>query len=334
MRKVWSILLCLVLVPDWDGTAHREQLGPDPHFRAEPVKLDPQDPRVQRVGDLAYLGGVRLSAPDPDFGGFSSLHVAGDRFTLLGDGGEIVRFLMGRDWRIHDPSFAQLPAGPGTGWTKRDRDSESMSVDAKTGDIWIGFESWNAFWRYDSTFTKVREHGAPPVMKNWPENEGPEAMMLLPGGGMATIDETTPWPKQHGRGGIVFYGDPVKHPRWGFRFNYVPPRGYDVSDMSMLPDGRWLILNRGFHRARFSNVLSVVDSRAVKPGATVRGRTIATMAAPLIHDNFEGVAVTREGHDTIIWIVSDDNQFFLQRTLLLKFRLDPVEHQPDRRSRF
>lgn len=331
MRILRSVLICLLFVPDWMGVAHREQLGADARVRADRVELDPDDARITRVGDLVYLGGVRLAAHDPDFGGFSSLHVAGDRFTLLGDGGEILRFVMGRDWRLHDTSFAQLPAGPGTGWTKRDRDSESMGVDPKTGDVWVGFESWNAFWRYDSTFTRVREHVAPPVMKNWPENEGPEAMMLLPGGGMATIDETTPWPHQPGRGGIVFYGDPAKHPRWGFRFNYIPPRGYNVSDMTRLPDGRWLILNRGFAWARFSNVLSVVDAARVKPGATVRGRDIATIAAPLIHDNFEGVAVTREGRDTIVWLVSDDNQFWLQRTLLLKFRIDPAEHPPARR---
>lgn len=331
MRIVWSVLLCLLLVPGWMGTPHREELGTDPRFRAEPVRLDPADARVVRVGDLVYLGGVRLSAHDPDFGGFSSLHVAGDRFTLLGDGGEIVRFVMGRDWRIHDPSFANLPAGPGTGWTKRDRDSESMSVDPATGDVWVGFETHNAFWRYDSRFTRVISHVEPPVMRNWPDNEGPEAMMLLPGGGMATIDETTPWPHRRGRGGIVFYGDPSQRPRAGFRFDYIPPPGYDVSDMNMLPDGRWLILDRAFHRARFSNVLSVVDPARVKPGATVRGRTIATLAAPLIHDNFEGVAVTREGRATIVWLVSDDNQFFLQRTLLLKFRLDPAGAKPGRK---
>jgi hypothetical protein len=331
MRIQWSVLLCLFCAPNWMGEPHRPQFDSHAPFHADRVELSFDEPHVTRVGDLVWLGGIKLASSDPAFGGFSSLHVAGDRFTLLSDGGDIVRFAMGRDFRLHDPSIAELPGGPGTGWAKRDRDSESMSVDPKTGAIWVGFENSNDFWRYDPTFRHVEAHVAPPVMRNWVLNEGPEAMMLLPGGGMATIDETTPWPKQHGRGGIVFFGDPVQHPRWGFRFNYLPPKGYDVSDMTLLPDGRWLILNRAFTRLRFSNVLTIVDPGQIKPGATVRGHAIATIAAPLLHDNFEGVAVTREGRATIIWLVSDDNQFALQRSLLFKFRLDPVGQTPDRK---
>ena len=330
MRILWSVLLCVVLVPDWMGAQRREVFDPAYPFQVEPVELDFADPHRTRVGDLAWLGGIKLSSGDPAFGGFSSLHVAGDCFTLLSDGGDVLRFTMGRDFRVHRRSITTLPDGPGQGWSKRDRDSESMSVDPKTGDVWVGFESYNQFWRYDSGFHRALAHVAPPVMKNWPENEGPEAMTLLPGGGMATINETTPWPDQPGRGGIVFYGDPVAHPRGGFRFNFIPPAGYDVTDMTVLPDGRWLILSRRFAQLRFSSTLTIVDAQQVKPGASVRGRDIATIAAPLLHDNFEGVAATREAGTTIIWLVSDDNQFALERSLLFKFRLDPVGHKPDR----
>ncbi len=330
MRILLSILLLLLLLPVWSGRERLPLFKADPHFRVEPVLLDPADPAVRRVGDLVWLGGIELASRDPAFGGFSSLHVAGDHFTLLSDGGNIVRFAMGRDWRIHRPSFAALPAGPGTGWEKRDRDSESMSVDPRTGAVWVGFESYDQLWRYDPGFTRAEAHVAPPAMRDWPENEGAEAMTLLPGGGMATIAETKPWPGGRGRGGIVFAGDPVRDPRRGFRFTFIPPAGYDVSDMTVLPDGRWLVLNRGFAWARFSNVLTVVDPAQVRPGATVRGRNIATLAAPLIHDNFEGIAATREGHETIVWLVSDDNQMPFQRSLLLKFRLDPVPSKPDR----
>ena len=245
-----------------------------------------------------------------------------------------MRFRLDSRWRLSEPSFAELPDGPGAGWEKRDRDSESMSVDARTGAVWVGFENSNAFWRYNATMTRAEGHVEPPVMRHWPINEGPEAMTLLPGGGMATIDETSPWPHARGRGGIVFTGDPVSAPRRGFRFNYLPPAGYDPSDMTVLPDGRWLILNRRFADYAFANVLTVVDARRVRSGATVRGRPVATLAAPLIHDNFEGVAITREGAATIVWLVSDDNQMWpVQRSLLLKFRLDPPATQSGGRKR-
>lgn len=330
MRIVCSVLLLLLLLPDWTGTARMASLGRDARFAVTPAALDPADPALARVGDLVWLGGVRLTSPDPAFGGFSALHVAGDRFTLLSDGGDIVRFAMDDAWRVRDRSFAALPGGPGTGWQKSDRDSESMSVDPRTGDIWVGFETSNALWRYDAGFRRVVAHVAPPAMRDWPNNEGPEAMTLLPNGNLAAIAETIPWKHRTGRAGLMFQGDPSVAPRTGFRFDYVPPAGYDPSDMAVLPDGRWLILNRRFADLQFSNVLSVVDPARVKPGATVRGRAIATLAAPLIHDNFEGVAITREHGATIVWLVSDDNQSALQRSYLLKFRLDPPSRRPGR----
>jgi hypothetical protein len=40
------------------------------------------------------------------------------------------------------------------------------------------------------------------------------------------------------------------------------------------------------------------------------------------HDNFEALAIAREGDATILWIASDDNNAWWQQSLLLKFRLD------------
>jgi hypothetical protein len=83
------------------------------------------------------------------------------------------------------------------------------------------------------------------------------------------------------------------------------------------------VLNRRFALPfSFSAKLTIVDPAAIRPGRLIKGTEIATLAAPLIHDNFEGVAVVREGNRTILWIVSDDNQSWMERTLLLKFRLE------------
>lgn len=332
MRIAWTLLLAYLLMPAWSGHERSPLLGADAQIVATPVALDPRDPAATRVGDLVFVGGVQLSSPDTAFGGFSALHVAGDRFTLLSDSGNIVRFRLDRRWRLREPSFAELPDGPGRGWNKRDRDSESMSVDPRSGAIWVGFETSNQLWRYDSALRRVQAKVAPPAMRRWPDNAGAEAMTVLPGGGLAAIAEDTPWPHAQGRAGVVFTHDPAKGPRRGFRFNYVPPPGHDPTDMAVLPDGRWIVLNRYFSGYSLASALVVIDPRGVGPGATLAGRTIATLAAPLIHDNFEGVAATREGAATIIWLVSDDNQLWpLQRSLLLKFRLDP--QPPARRPR-
>lgn len=323
MRLALSILLIFLAVPQWSGEPRLMLLGKHPVIHAVRVPLDPADPARRRAGWLTFLGGVRLTSPDPTFGGFSALRVEGDRFTLLSDGGNVVRFRLDGQGRVSAPSFAELPNGPGRGWEKRDRDSESLTTDPATGDVLVGFENSDEIWRYDSSLARVRGHSAPPAMKRWDENGGAEAMVRLRGGATIVFAETTDWRGPVGKVAIRFSGDPSRYPRRGWRFGYLPPRYYRASDAALLPDGRILVLNRRFALPfRFSAKLTIVDPAAIRPGALVEGTEIATLAAPLIHDNFEGLAVVREGGRTTVWIVSDDNQSWLERTLLLKFRLD------------
>lgn len=324
MRILYSVLLLLFLIPAWMGPSQLPLLADEPVFEARRVMLDPANPGLRRVGQLTWLGGVQLIGRATAFGGFSSMQVSGDRFTLLSDGGNIVRFRMDSRGRLSERSFGDLPAGPGTGWEKEDRDSESMTVDPATGQTWLGFERANEIWRFTPGLSRSEAHSAPKVMAGWPPNGGVESMVRLKDGGFIVICETDPWPHGKGRAAIRFTGDPTVHPRAGFTFSFLPPPGFNPSDAALLPDGRLLVLTRRFRLPfEFAAKLVVVDPAAIRPGAMVHGREVATLATPLIHDNFEGLAVTREGSATIVWIVSDDNQMFLQRSLLLKFRLEP-----------
>lgn len=324
MRAWLSILSLLIIGPQWDGPGRLGLLDPTAPIRATRVPLDPTDPGNIRVGRLRYLGGVELERPDPVFGGFSAMKLDGDRFTLLSDGGGIVRFRLDPQGRISEQSIAELPAGPATGWEKRDRDSEALTVDPATGDVLVGFERVNEIWRYDAAFSRAIRHSAPRAMKRWDENGGPEAMVRLADGRTIVFSESTRAKHDVGRLALSFSGDPTRLPQRYFRFTYMPPDEYDPSDAAVLPDGRILVLNRLFSLPfNFSAKLTIVDPRAIRPGATVKGQEIATIAAPLTRDNFEGLVVAREGSSTIIWLVSDDNQFLPERTLLMKFRLEP-----------
>lgn len=337
MRRPVTLLLVAVTVlaiaPGWTGEVRLPLLGRSANLSVVRVALDEDDPARTRVGQLTFLGGVQLTSRDPAFGGYSSLAVNGDRVTLLSDGGTIVNFRMGADWRPAAIGFRNLPGGPGEGWQKADRDSESMAVDPRTGTIWAGFEGANAIWRYAPGFARVEGHVAPAAMAKWDVNGGAELLVRLDDGRFLAIAETArgprvPVPRRRGRQALVFAGDPIKDSRPAVRFTYMPPNGYNPSDATELPDGRLLVLNRAFGLPFvFTSVLVLVDPREIRDGATVTGRAIATLAPPLIHDNFEGVAATRgTGRDagaTMLWLVSDDNQAApLERTLLLKFRLD------------
>lgn len=324
MRIVSVVLLTLALVPSWTGTVPRQILGKHPDVAATPVPLRASDPANRTLGALTYLGGVRLTSRDPAFGGFSAMHVEGDRFTLLSDYGSVVRFRMGADWQPTEPEFLTLPDGPETGWEKRDRDSESLAVDPATGRLWVGFERANAIWRYAPGFTAVERHVAPKAMAKWPKASGPEAMIRLRSGAFLVFSEGAgKRRKARGLEAFRFAGDPTEHPNRGFRFHYLPPENYAPTDALELPDGRLIVLHRAASlRQGFTAIVSVVDARAIRPGALVAGREIARLAGDVVHDNYEALALTHENDATILWIASDDNQTWFEQTLLLKFRLD------------
>lgn len=324
----WSILLLLLGVPGWSTVPRLPLLGARALFTATPVVLCPDSPGNIRVGALVFDRGYRLRSPDPAFGGFSSLIVEGDRFLLLSDGGNIVRFRLDSRGHLSDRSFAELPDGPGIGWEKSDRDSESMTRDHATGQIWVGFENANAIWAYRAGLTRALRHAAPLSMADWPSNGGPEAMVRLRSGSFLVLSETGHWGKatadHRDRAGIRFTADPTLGSRKGFRFSYQPPPGFNPTDMAELPDGRLLVLNRRFGwPSGFTATLAIVNPAGIAPGKTVQGRVIARFAPPVLSDNYEGIALVREADGgTGLWMVSDDNQSRLQQSLLLHFRLD------------
>lgn len=323
MRILLSVLLLLALLPDYSGDARLAILPPKLTVTAEPVALDWRDPARRRLGALTFLGGVRLSSPTRNFGGFSALIVIGDRFTLLSDGGNVVHFAMDGRWRVRDVSAMPLPAGPGRGWRKMERDSESVARDPLTGQLWVGFEHFNQIWRYSAGFRRGEAHARPPAMADWPDNEGIESMTRLRDGSFVAIAERGQDMPAGTMPALWFAGDPVERPRHGFRFHYRAPPGYRPTDVAELPDGRLIVVNRKASLSEaFTAVITLFDRGAIRPGRTVRGREVARLVAPVVHDNFEAIAVTRERGDTILWLASDDNQAPTQASLLLKFRLD------------
>ncbi|MFD1787723.1 esterase-like activity of phytase family protein [Sphingomonas floccifaciens] len=324
MRILLIVLAVLVLLPSWSGDERLPLFDRVPDVTATPVPLSTARPTLRRLGPLTYLGGVQLSSRTWAFGGYSSLLVRGNRFLLLSDGGLTLRFTMGDDWRPHAISVGTLPAGPGTGWRKQERDSESMIADPRTGELLVGFERYNELWRYDAGLTRAIRHHAPSAMGRWPRNGGAEAMASLRDGRTLVFSEDRDAPGGIGKEALIFAGDPTDPAVLPERFTFVPPDDYIPTDAAVLPDGRLLVLVRGFALFDlFTAKLVLVDPATIRTAASVRGREIASFTGDVIHDNFEGLAVTREGDATILWVLSDDNGLNpIQRTLLLKFRFD------------
>ena len=312
-----SILLVLVLVPDWSGIDRLPLLSRDAVVHASAYV--PADGWPRRVGSLTPIGAVSLRANDPAFGGFSALSVRGGAATLLSDGGNYVQFAIRGD-RMATRAAGSLPQGPGTGWAKESRDTESLAVDPRSGRAWIGYERANAIWRYSADLRRAEAHVAPAAMRDWPMNGGAESLVRLNDGRFVAIGEQAR--DGRARQALLFSGDPTAATTQLARFRYQPPAGFSPSDAAVLPNGDLLVLNRRFSKLRFHAVLVRIAVGSIRGGATVRGTVIARWGPPLIGENCEGLAITRERGRTMVWVVTDNDLAWYRPTLLIKFRLD------------
>lgn len=317
MRIVLSILLILLFVPGWTGSERLPLLDRDGAIRATWWTPDGGWPR--RIGVLEPVGALALSSYAPAFGGFSAMAVRYGRALLLSDGGNLLQFTI-RGGRLRDVRSSYLLDGPGSGWEKQDRDSESMTFDPVTGQAWVGFERANAIWRYGPGFARGEASRKPRGMANWRTNSGAESLVRLRDGRFVVIAERAQ--RRGARQGLIFSGDPVAQATRVSQFRYRPPKGYDPSDAASLPNGDLLILNRRWRfPLTFSASLTLIPAKAIRAGAVVAGREIAVLPSSLVSENCEGLAVTRERGRTMVWIVTDNDTMTVRRTLLMKFRL-------------
>lgn len=290
-------------------------------IRADAVRLDPRDPARVRLDRLTYVGGWVLTSADGRFGGISSMTWEGDALLAISDRGDLIRIEPRRGLPPGGQVIGPLPDGPTPRIGGYGRDAES-SARGPDGALWVGFEGANAIWRYDAGIARATGHVVPPAMAGWPRNGGAEAMVRLADGRFLVFAEEAKGDRAGCFAGLLFPGDPVDRADPA-RFDYRPPDGYVVTDARLLPDGRLLMLHRRYTPLDgASAILSLVDPSTISAGAEVTGTRIARLAPPLTVDNMEALEVSREGDDTILWIASDDNFSSVQRTLLMRFRLD------------
>lgn len=286
-----------------------------------PLQLDPANPGPRRVGDLIFLNAWELGSDNEDFGGISALTaLANGRFVGVSDAGTLIGFGLTSDARIDRPFIAPLPNTQGPNATYRDRDSEGIAFDPDSGQFWVSYEANHAIRRFSRSFARSTGMVRPAEMQGWPDNKGAESFIRLTDGRFMVISESLEDDDTHQA--LLFSGDPVEPGTDIAHFSYRPPAGYRVTDGAQLPDGRLMILNRWVGLPNgFAAKLAVVDVGAIQRDRTIEGKVIASISAPLLIDNMEGIALTRDGDDTIIWLISDNNFNIFQRTLLMKFRL-------------
>jgi hypothetical protein len=285
-----------------------------------PLSLDPAHPGPRRVGDLIFLNAWELQSKNEDFGGISALTALADgRFAGVSDAGTLIGFGLKSDAKADRPFIVPLPGAHISTQSYRDWDSEGITYNPDSGEFWVSFEVHHAIRRYSRSFSRMTGQTKISGRHRWANNKGIEALARLRDGRFLAIAENL---EKGLHEGYLFSGDPVETGTAKSWFQFRPPAGYRVTDAVQLSDGRLVILNRSVSfPAGFSAKISVVETSQIGTDAIVEGRVIASLGAPLLIDNMEGIAVTRSDKGDTIWLISDDNFQIFQRTLLMKFRL-------------
>lgn len=318
-------LIPLALLLSLYGSGRRLAVDPVIAHPIDIVAKRLEDPAIGLGSELRYVAGWALSSRDKDFGGLSALSIDKNHFTSVSDSGAILRFSLDEaSNRVSHALVSPLPRGCARDVNKQDRDSESIAHDPATGRYWIGFEWRNAICRSDGGLATTQRIARPTAMQRWSKTGGPEALVRLRDGRFLIFAEAV-------SGGatlpdlLVADRDPTA-PETSFdRLFYAPPEHhFSPTDAAELPDGRLIILNRRFEPpAYFSARLSLLDPIRRGQAGYVSGKVIARFGRPGLTSNFEGVAVSEEGARTFIWLISDDNFLWIEKTYLLKFELLP-----------
>lgn len=164
-----------------------------------------------------------------------------------------------------------------------------------------------------------------PVLREWSNNQGPEAMTKLADGRTIVLGEVySHWFDRRAHPGFVFPGRPHNQENPA-RFEITMPEGFRPTELAQLPDGRVLVLGRTLTASGFVSVIAAFDPTQIRAGAMLIPRLIATISRPDIRENYEGMTCVRDADGSIaVWLISDSNTtVWAQRTLLLKLRVKP-----------
>ncbi|MFH9431134.1 esterase-like activity of phytase family protein [Streptomyces sp. NPDC017615] len=309
------------------GTANAN--GPQRQACSPSVAIDGFSDALDRTTyDGTYVGNLSALAVDRD----GSLAALSDRSTLF---------------RLD----AKGPTGAVT--LPGDLDSEGLAID-RDGTRLVSSETEPSVRRYSHEGKLLEQLPVPSALKVTPAgrataNQTFEGLTLLPGGHtlLASMEYAlagdTPgtvrfqtWTRDHGRF------------RLGAQYAYrTDDPSLGVPEVQATPDGRLLVLERGFEAGVGNTVrLSLADPRHAtdtsrvehltgQPGVRPMSKTpladladCPTLGAtarqpqpnPLL-DNIEGMTVTGGAHTLKVLLVSDDNQNPAQTTRLYRLRV-------------
>ncbi len=295
-----------------------------------PLPLNRDDPVMDRIGALRFMGALQIRSTDPLFGGISGMRAGtGMRMLTESDTGNWIAFDTveqgGRLIGVANGVIAPILRPDGQAAVdKSDGDAEGLEWTPVTGEAIVSYEQDHRLVRFtgidaDRPETLARRPAAVDRIagaKHWRANGGGEALAVMPGGARIVICEDTDHGDWHEM--FVTSGGVTR------RYFVEAPADFSPTDAIALDGHRLLVINRYFGPSGAKAALTIVDLDPIMAGSEsveVKATTLASWASPVAIDNMEALAVRRDGARTFVYIASDDNLSSLQRTLLMKFEL-------------
>lgn len=286
-------------------------------------------------GRLDFRGGLQLTSPSANFGGWSGLVMDPDgrKFISISDSGAWLTGELTYDGSkplgVTNARMGPLLSEAGLPFRRdRERDAEAIALvngTVSSGSFLVAFEQNHKILRYDLTRDGLSPAlGALPLpagAQKMKRNNGFEAMTVMRGGpskgAVIAISERLLDKAGNHTGWIWVGATPQK-------FNLVNTGEFEVTDIAGLEDGTLFVLERRFRWLEGIQMrLRRIMPDEVQPGALLRGETLLEADYEYEIDNMEGLGLSRgRPGETIITLISDNNfNNFLQRTVLLQFSL-------------
>ena len=277
---------------------------------------------------LEPLGALKLDTAAWGFGGFSGLHLAPDltltavsdlarwwRAPLILREGRLVGIGEVRHGPLRDSAGAPLRRGaPG--------DAESLTR-LPNGEWIVGFERQHRILRYPDLAGRGLPFDSPPGLEASPGNGGLEGLTLLADGRLLALAEQLPGPA--GPESRAAWLGTILGPRVLWQpTSHVPATGLEPTDAAALPDGGALVLERRFSwLGGFTARLARIAPEVLRGAGPLTAETWLELPPDAPAENWEGVAVARQGGRTLLALISDDNNSPFQESLLLLYAIRP-----------
>ena len=300
------------------------ELGTPVELKSIKINLFPTDLENISLNKLKFVSGIEIKSNHPDFGGLSGLIINEDKSLIsvgdqgiwltgkikIDENGKLVEIINGR--------LGHLKGNENNPLYKLGKSyTDAESIEFYNNKFVVSFERKHRILIFNNIFLHSEIFYDRIKYLDLPDNGGIEAMAPLKNNSIFLLSENLIHPD--GKiAGYLLSDNKLKKV-------YVKKNGsFKPTDMASLPDGNILLLERSFSPVRgVSARISVIKYEDLKPNSVILPFTLDTLKPPMVVDNFEGISFLKlNDGGYYIFILSDDNFNFLQKTLLYQFYWD------------